>query len=195
MLSGRHVERSHRTSPGRPTNPESNVGSPLPSGDGRIGTRHANGRLVATSELSASGRRILVGSLESDSRLVIGQHPADRIVRVASLEERHVANAVAATKAAPQATTTSARHIRRPAHTAEAKKMAIGASSTTSHRHGNCRNRILGSAFQTNSDDGKLQKQDNDRNDAPEESTSGDRRAECAATNSRPGRPVRRRPW
>ena len=43
---------------------------------------------------------------------------------------------------------------RRVNHTADAKKIPIGASSTTSHRHGNCRNRSFGNVFQTGRESG-----------------------------------------
>src|SRR5580658_5997820 len=76
-------------------------------------------------------------------------------------KKKWYAVAVAARKNAAQATGTAMRIQRRLptlGQTAAEKKIAMGASSTTSHRHGNCRKRSFGSKFQIAKETGSCRK-------------------------------------
>src|ERR1700677_2770707 len=71
-------------------------------------------------------------------------------------------NAIAAMLVAPRnvaaqrdgTATRSQREAEMRGHTAEANRMAMGASTTTIQRHGNCRKRSLGSRVQTGNETG-----------------------------------------
>src|SRR4029078_8744192 len=116
--------------------------------------RHASGSPIATSVLSARG-----GAYSSTPSNPSPPPQAFKIPETRSSASQPWWNkkreaVVIPIKNKVQDATTALRSNSRAGQKAEAKKIARGASSATSQRHGNCRKRSLGKAFQIGSETG-----------------------------------------
>jgi hypothetical protein len=131
-------------------------------------------------------RRVFVGAFKARGRRDRRQHARHASSSSQLLKESSRRKPVAARKNAAQADTDgNARHRRRAGPDGRrGEEDAIGASSTTSQRQGNCRNRSSGSRFHTGSEKGNCSRRTR-RESAPAESTSA-----CPAIGRAPSTPA-----